>query len=222
MQQTLLFYAFVSHSSSARNNTTSSWTKYIATLLPWESDLLQHVHISTAPDAQITLMNTQASILGDSDGSVQNSNATFGWVLSTLNGRTVAKGFGAAHGIPMSSFRAEGYGFLAMLQFLFHLSKYTNTPFQPILHCWLDNQALVTRITKRRTQSFDHPNATLIPDWDVTNAIVQTLSFFPSIIIKWIKGHQDKLQPSHSLPIEAHLNCQADAKIFDLAPLLSG
>jgi hypothetical protein len=55
------------------------------------------------------------------------------------------------------------------------------------------------------------PNATLQPDWDVTNKIVVTLqALLIDPVFEHVKGHQDNHHPYAYLPLEAQLNIDAN------------
>ena len=71
----------------------------------------------------ITELN--GSIFATSDGSAPNFVGTFGWSLSLGNGQRLAKNKGPAHGHRTTSFRAEAYGVLSLLRFLYQAFPYT-------------------------------------------------------------------------------------------------
>jgi hypothetical protein len=76
-----------------------------------------------------------------SDGRLVNGYGSFGWIIA--NESELIKGRGKAEGFQelMQSFRAEGYGMLAALQYLWHAFKYSNiTPATPkTINCCCKN-----------------------------------------------------------------------------------
>ena len=57
-----------------------------------------------------------------------------------------------------------------------------------------------------------YPNDTITSDWDVLQAIINSLTLFPSPpLIAHVKGHQDDNTSYDLLPLEAQLNVDADA-----------
>lgn len=80
-------------------------------------------------------------------------------------------------------------------------------------HEYLDNQSVIQRIQSAIQQGHVAPNTELLPEHDVIKEIAATIPQLPwTIELKWVKGHQDSRVPYHQLPLEAQLNCQADAE----------
>jgi hypothetical protein len=118
---------------------------------------------------------------------------------------------GAAPGSRPQSFRAKGYGGLAVVRFLIRLAQYTGIALiQPFLH-FLDNTSVIKGVSKALSHSWTSPNLTMAPEWGLIAVI--TLSYrelaHPAEL-KWVKGHQDKARLRNSLPLSAQLNCEAD------------
>jgi DUF1365 family protein len=57
------------------------------------------------------------------------------------------------------------------------------------------------------------PNFTLLPDWDLTHEIAESLQFLskPSLLLH-IKGHQDDHKDYSQLSLKAQLNVDADTE----------
>jgi hypothetical protein len=146
-----------------------------------------------------------------SDGSVLGSHGTFGWAISLPNGTRLATCAGHAFGHKPTSFRAEGYGMLSMLRFLFRLFAFCGEPIPPAIKLFTDNLGLLDRISSSRTQVNEHPNATLRPDWDVLRSIADTLLHFPAPKLEHVYGHQDEKTAYDDLDLPAQLNVDADA-----------
>jgi hypothetical protein len=59
-----------------------------------------------------------------------------------------------------------------------------------------------------------YPNLTMDPEWDALAEIRGTIQALDTNLkpdTNWIKGHQDKDTPYDELPLQAQLNCDADA-----------
>jgi hypothetical protein len=112
-----------------------------------------------------------------SDGSDKDANMTFGWVLSTGQGKRLATCSGPAHG-KSSSHRAEATGMLSGSSFIHRLSQYSGLSTDK-LDLFSDNKGLITRIQARRQYSTNHPNAALAPDWDLVKQIHVGMSSNP-------------------------------------------
>jgi hypothetical protein len=109
--------------------------------------------------------------------------------------------------------RIQGYGILSLVRFIHQLSVFCNS--QPQWHIKLicDNEGLITRLRDAIQYTSVFPNDTLVPDWDITNAIISTLqSTRLQPLFDHIKGHQDKHVSFALLPLEAQLNVEADHK----------
>ena len=67
-------------------NNITSFTDYIHNLEAWEEHLLQHHHILTRDEGMIASAHC---IIIASDGSVGDSQGSFGWVISTPDAHTL-------------------------------------------------------------------------------------------------------------------------------------
>jgi hypothetical protein len=89
---------------------------------------------------------------------------SFGWALSMLGGRILARCSGPAPGHKFS-FQLEGYGMLAAVRFLHYLLIFCQCIFVGPYRFVTDNQGLITRVQDRLTYVKPYPNSTLDPDW---------------------------------------------------------
>jgi hypothetical protein len=89
-------------------------------------------------------------LLSVSDGSMKESEITFGWVFGTTEGTILASHSGIGSGAA-TSHRAEAWGMLSVAIFLHHLCIYTRTtdwncPKRKVMFL-CDNNGLVSRVT---------------------------------------------------------------------------
>ena len=190
---------------------------YIATLPSWEQNILSGVQLFFSPDEIVihiqsaTRPASKTQIV--SDGSQQHTSMSFGWILGITDGPTLAEHSGPAYGHP-SSHRAEGWGMLSGARFLLHLLRYcnVNTPITSRIESICDNAGLISRMTSRSTYSKAYANATLDPDWDLTEQIHSTHLAIALINhhFAWEKGHQDEHTSHHLLSATAIFNVRAD------------
>jgi exonuclease III len=187
-----------------------TFAEYVASLADWESELLSTVELLETPHDIIQILN-QAPFRTGTDGSVIKESATFGVVTATAAGRRLFTIRGAAPGSRPQSFRAEGYGGLAVVRFLIRLTHYTGINLtQPFQH-FLDNTSVITRVSKALKRPWTSPNLTLAPEWDLIELIKTSYQELDHPAdIKWVKGHQDNDRPRENLPLSAQLNCEAD------------
>jgi hypothetical protein len=116
-------------------------------------------------------LSAPLDLLGARDRSVVRENGTFGWVLATAAGEVIAECMGPAYGIPMNSFRTEGYGLLSLLIFLFLVHQFANTPI-PHVKLLCDNKPLIEKVdVMAKCPRPKFPNETLEPSWAVLQQI---------------------------------------------------
>jgi len=63
-------------------------------------------------------------IMFASDGGAASPKASFGWVLSTNPGQHTLHVSGPAYGAHSNSYRAEGYGILSVMRFVFWVQSF--------------------------------------------------------------------------------------------------
>ena len=195
--------------------TGDSWSTYLLSLDEWERNLLAHVTLYATPAETMYFLN-DGVVFAASDGSVlKMTSGSFGLVLVHVQTKTtIATAMGAAPGFQPSSFRAEAYGALAVLRLIWRLSAFTGIVLSTTLRHWIDNNALVRRISYEARRRYPNPRSTLQPDWDVTQGIIRTLSDFhdsSTYGVQWIKSHQDDDTPAPDMSLAATANCNADS-----------
>jgi hypothetical protein len=225
-----LFIASIDHSilkpSNFRPHLTTSFTQYINALASWEQHLLQGVQMKRQPYDlvhQLTQATPTSPVLLVSDGSQRDKFLSFGWVLGSTQHEIFAEHSGVGMGEP-SSHRAEAWGMLSGVVFLYHLYKYTGfhqhnqSPSSIPVKLLSDNNGLVTRVNQRTQYKIPYPNSTLAPDWDLIEQIVQTMrQLSPAILeVAWVKGHQDG--HNDDLSTEAIYNIRADELAGQVTP----
>ena len=187
----------------------------IPTLSPWERSLLQDM-VLLAPEATIWESLQSGQCFMASDGSAPRMRGSFAWIMSDASGNRLARCSGPVFGYAISSYRAEGYGLLSALRFLYHMSrlhlKSSDRIITPHLVC--DNKGLLATIMRLREYTTIFPNITMEAEWDCISQILDTIRALNSLLpsLDHIKGHQDENTPYEELPLLAQLNCDADAQ----------
>ena len=190
-----------------------TFDSFINDLPPWENQLLKGFRILTDLDDLLTVFNFsgQVSLVTCSDGSAPQFTGTFGCVCSTMEGQRLFGLNGPAPGYRTNSFRAESYGFLAILRIILRLCEYHAYELPSTLALYTDSESLIKTIFKRLDWSIEFPYSTMHPDWDLQQCISTSLRKFPTMpSISHVKGHQDRFQPVSTLPLPAQLNVEAD------------
>ena len=193
----------------------NTFDDYVQTLHEWEKRLIQHSYVTLCPHVLIHRLNA-GPIMCASDGSVRKPYATFGFVIRDNNQDNLIRGRGPASGSDPNSLRSEAYGNLAVCRYLYRLSQFTNIPLTSPIHMFVDNKALISRITHARTCKYENPSACIKSEWDVINEIAVSIEKLSTEVhYKWIKSHQDDVSAYNDLSPEAQLNCDADALAGD-------
>ena len=203
-----------------------TFQEYVDCLPLWEQDLFAQLEMSfgcytlldlidqypvESPSSNHDKPQQLSSLIAVSDGSSMEGNMTFGWTMSLPNGQRLAGCAGPAPGSKDSSFRAEAYGMLSMLRFLFHLTSFCAATPTWQTQFSTDNQPLLKRIREYQRYNTYYPNATANADWDVLQAIVTTCAQMTIVpFFRHVKGHQDDKTAYDNLPLEAQLNVDAD------------
>ena len=163
--------------------------------------------------SRIQKIHAPNTILAVSDGSVKGNNLTYGWVFGSSDGTIYAHHSGTGDG-PPTSHRAEAWGMLSLIVFIYQLYEFTNElkkPHQQTIEFISDNNGLETRVRQRMGYQTPYPNSTLLPDWDIVEQIHSLLLQIPHdrTEINWVKGHQD--DTDEDLTTAARFNIQADS-----------
>ena len=183
------------------------------TLEDWELPLLQHLELLVAEDTLEELM-TQGPVVLCSDGSMKEGKASFGWIMSTVDGQRLVQCRGPCFGAAPTSYRAEGYGILSACRFLYHWGV-TLGKTLPTSHLYCDNKSMINRsLNHPRDLASIYPNERLASEWDVIIEIWYTLQDLQTVAspsMSHIKGHQDRQCPYDKLTLSAQLNVDADS-----------
>ena len=189
-------------------------TDLLDTLHPWERMLLLETSF-LQPEVDVWQQLCTGQCFAASDGSAPHGKGSFAWVLSDTTGRRLARCHGPVFGHAISSYRAEGYGMLSFLRFLFHMVRLHGHSEAPIIppHLVCDNKSLIETVSKVMTYPHIYPNTTMDAEWDCIAQIVTTMKTFDdrTPTIDHVKGHQDDRTPYEELPLSAQLNCDADS-----------
>jgi hypothetical protein len=201
------------------NNDPSTFEERLAQLAEWQHPLLEHLECNSERSSRLhqILTSTEAPILLASDGGARSDLGSFGWQIAV--GREVLwRCKGPTYGLTPGSFRAESYGFLSAVLFLYiyFLHYPIQNELQIHLDLYCDNQALLQRIARALSQSWHNPSACLASDYDLEIGIIDMLANIPvSIRLHHVKSHQDDQTAIHLLPWEAQMNVQADQLATD-------
>jgi hypothetical protein len=203
----------------------ATFSQYVASLPPWESELLSHVDLEADP---YTIgVELSSGFRAVSDGSEWHQiQGSFGWAMSNDLSERCAFGMGPARSRAPHSYRSESYGMLSLPCFLPRLAEFTghNEEWYGIIAT--DSQSLIDTVMQRSSpvdSSDERPNLgsrplqvktfpldPLLPEWDVVRGIQVLLTSMPKVILQHVKGHQDRTTPYHRLPLIAQLNVDAD------------
>ena len=187
----------------------TTWHTYISDLQPWDKELLADIHIKNEP-ALKRLLQTKENIYICSDGGAKDDIGSFGAVIAN-NKEILIHVTGQAYGKAPRSFRAEGYGILAILRFLLHFTQFNNISTQGKLKIYSDNEGFIIRV--KQIKDFTHilPRRGMLSESDVELQIRDTLQLLQTDIeLQHVLGHQDTNKEIRELSWPAQLNIQCD------------
>lgn len=212
-QQTFILKSFSKYNTPAVHPTPATFSDYIKDTPPWEARLLTNV-IVYKDVFQIAhqwhSITTSNPLLMATDGSAPDYSGLFGWILALPDGTRQAANYGTVQGYRISSFRAERYGLLLAMCFLRRVSVFTSVPLPPVMFL-LDSKSMITRVHQLLSWTTFFPNQTLIPEYDVLQAILRYALILPhKPQFQHVKSHQDNKMPYSSLSLHAQLNVDAD------------
>jgi ribonuclease HI len=196
--------------SPQTNNTNVD--KFLADQPPWIQHLLHTLTHDLPMDTIFDqLQHPTSTPVAVCDGSVQNDQGSFGWVIATSEPpRILIRCRGPAYGSNIDSFRAEAYGLLSVMTFL-HLLATQHQQQLPPMTIWCDNISVVNTINKiNQSRRPTFPNETLRPSWDILQAICRHFSRHSHLTLQHVRGHQDATTNFRDLPFPAKLNIEAD------------
>jgi hypothetical protein len=213
-----------------------SFDEYLESLAYWEKELFRSFHSEAFPEDIIAYLSDPS--ISASDGSVWKPFiGAFGWILRLPSGKSVTCS-GPAFGHRITSYRAEAYGILSYLRFLYRFQQYWQVPVFPACTILCDNQALVNRLTTfqsptipssldpeftadqdplflvmQRQPTSDNISV-LAPEWDILSTIQDTILLLrhqnAKVQFEFIPSHQDDATSYDDLPAKAKLNVDAD------------
>jgi hypothetical protein len=189
--------------------------QYLHQLNPWESTLFPYVQsYSDVLALKRHLKDPSGSYLCLAHNGGAADRGLFAWCIATTT-TILWEGSGHAEGHTPGSFRAESYGMLAPLRFLFHYLFYFNVrPANPqLVHKeFSDSKSLLDRLQSSKERFYASPKACLASDFNLEAAITQTIRDNPlQLSQQHVKSHQDKDQPDTlKLSWKAQLNILCD------------
>ncbi len=140
-----------------------------------------------------------------SDGSFNpdNGKGSLGWIISTTDKVTLAKGAGPVDGNPSSSYRSELGGLIAVLYIIYKICHYYQVTDGKIkYHC--DNKGVIRNVFSSWQQTISQFLGT---DYDLVHTAQLLLHALPiTVVAEWVKGHYDGDYREH----KHDLNDEAD------------
>ena len=101
-----------------KRTSPKTWNEYVVSLPSWEKDLIGINHeMENMTGLCSALINESTILFAVSDGGNVGPFGSFGWVVGTTD-EIMWEGAGVARGSPMTSYRAEAYGYLALTCFI--------------------------------------------------------------------------------------------------------
>jgi hypothetical protein len=194
----------------ATPDTPSRWPDYLASLPEWERFLLQHVNLLNK-SRLLDCLRTSDHLCLASDGGAAACKGSFGSLLATHDTILLECG-GLVQGADPKSFRAEGYGMLAILRLVHHLRWFymTRNP-NLTFAAYTDSESLLLRLEASLRLNYTAPRRTLFSESDVELQIIAALSCFsPRPRLIHVEGHQDTKYPDRPPTWESHLNQRCD------------
>jgi hypothetical protein len=213
---------YSSYCPTLPSSTPTDFESFCYLLDGWECQLLSAVTLHFTPFTLASLL-VHSTFKACSDGSAVAHEGSFGWVLSLEDGTRLAYGAGLVDGHDPRSFRAEDQGMLSVVCFLRRLLQFTGTVDEIEGVLATDNTGLIARVESQGKLRYSVPNSIFKSDWDIVEAIVQTLrSTTLKVGFEHVKGHQDDDVPVEELGLLAQLNIEADshAGAFKYRPLI--
>jgi hypothetical protein len=186
-----------------------SLADYIATLPRTQRRLLNDMR-QQATDLQVwRAFRSKAKIYIASDGGLDNTTGTHGWVISTKK-HALFRGSGPVDGPPdtASSTRSELAGCAASILLVVCVARVWGLRHRSSFGWITDSRAAISRIQRYARR---HRGRTMPNDADLLSLIASLMRelrrpFTP----EWVKGHQDTLESYANLPFKARLNIDAD------------
>jgi hypothetical protein len=123
----------------------TTFAEYISSLPLWDKRLLSAIDL-VDPEGLLAHLRSEDILLLVSDGGADNDLGSFGLLIAS-DESTFTTVSNTTEGILPGSYRAESYGCLAILQFLYHFMHYHTVNSPKILNkFYCDNLSLITRL----------------------------------------------------------------------------
>jgi hypothetical protein len=186
------------------------WKEYIKTLPIWEQELLFSVTVVDQSRLFSALRSAEVLLLA-SDGGATDKLGSYGALMATQDQILIECG-GRAQGANPCSFRAEGYGILAILRLVFRLRHFyitRNASLRFRLYC--NSESLLKRIAASQALTRIIPRRSPSSEVDVEMQILAAVAALEAdVAFEHVKGHQDMKYPGRPLPRVAQLNQRCD------------
>jgi hypothetical protein len=182
------------------------WTEYIQTLPIWEQKLLGSVTFVDRRRLFSALRSAEVLLLAF-DGGATPRLGSYGALMATQDHILIECG-GRAQGANPRSFRAEGYGILAILRLVFRLRHFYITR-NASLHFWLycNSERLLKRIAASQALTRTIPRRFLLSEVDVEMQILAAVAALEAdVAFEHVEGHQDTKYPGRPLSRAAQLS----------------
>jgi hypothetical protein len=187
-----------------------TWPHYITTLPPWEQTLLKDMTFVDIRQLFTSLRSADTLLLA-SDGGASDRRGSFRALIATGDTILIECG-GRAQGANPPSFRAEGYGILAVLRLLFHIRYfYVLQNRQARFRLYCDSESLLKRIDVSRKLKRSIPQRYIFSEVNVEMQILAAIqAMAAAVTLEHAEGHQDTKYPGQPFPWEAQLNQRRD------------
>ena len=187
--------------------------EYIQSLPPWERQLLQNIEcLEMGNETLLEAIRQGKTILVGHNGAHENEKGTYGWVIKAFD-RTLWKGRGVAPGQPMSSFRAESYGHLAVLNFIYRTWTFYEASFDrnTTITIACANKSLINRKARFLGRIVNRARDYSQPDHDVILTIERILRDLPTHrkITKHVTCNLERPTDRQELPPETKIVYEA-------------
>jgi Reverse transcriptase-like len=172
---------------------------YTLTGITLKSDLLENQDNKIPIQPQVPRVFPTKVIIA-TDASVHSPEAAFAWIITDHKGRTITSHASKITELDISSYRAEAYGILDVIEFIQTLGDKIK---EWVLYC--DNEALINQLNTIQ----DHEE---IPtEWTDSDIIANIKErIIDGGIFRHVKGHQ-QLTTENNTKIEVRLNILVDS-----------
>ena len=168
-----------------------TWEEYVELLPEWERDLLQK---RTPPTSNLVVaMSKIDTIKLVSNGEIALGHGSYGWIIATKSEDQFVNSNGRARGRPMQQLRAECYGALALLAYLYHATEYFGISEYKASLVWICSyKPLIDRLENYQPKPWTHWTHKLPPDEDV---VIQIHEYLEKLETKRYKRDSNNCKP---------------------------